>query len=347
MSRSRIVRSAREVLLTAGALLGVLCIVMTAAGFAFGLKPLVFRSGSMSPAIHTGDLAFSRTVDASELNRGDIVSVLNSEGNRVTHRLVNSAAQGDARQLKLKGDANESSDAEIYTVSEAQHVMFDVPKAGYVVSAASSPGGVFVLGLYVALMLVLVFRKQSPSEGGDGSAGGGAPRNPAGGRRTERPSRHGRARSAAVLAIAASTATATISASGSTSAAPWTDPVVIAGGTFTAYTVPKPAITSCTITGGLGQKTATIVWTEVSSPFALDYTATIVETGLTMTVTDNGSTRQTQFSAGLLSTVFNATYNIRITAKLPAPNGGWVSVNANQPVTIGLLGVSMSCGTAT
>lgn len=345
MSRSRIVRSAREVLLTAGAVLGVVCIVVTMAGFAFGIKPLMFRSGSMSPAIHTGDLAFSRTVEASQLHKGDIVSVIDSEGNRVTHRMVSAAEQGDARRLKLKGDANKAPDAEAYAVAEADRVMFNLPNAGYAVSAASSPGGVFVLGLYVALMLMLVFRRQPSSEGG-GSAGGVSPPKSSGSRRAERPSRRGRARSAVVLAIAAGTATATIGASGPTSAAAWTNDVGVTGSVFTAYTVPKPAIVSCNVTGAL-QKTATIVWTEVSSPFALDYTAIIVETGQSMTVTDLGTTRRTQFSAGLLSTVLNQTYNIRITAKLPSPNGSWVSVNANQPVTIGLLGLSMSCGTAT
>ncbi len=123
---------------------------------------------------------------------------------------------------------------------------------------------------------------------------------------------------------------------------------MLGGVTHTAYVVPKPAIVSCTVSGGaLSQKTATIVWTEVSLPHALDYTATIVQTGQTMSVTDNGTTRQVAFSAGLLSTVLNATYDIRLQAKLPAPNGSWVSVVANQPVTIGLLGLSMSCGTAT
>ncbi len=332
-------RSAREVFLTFGALLGVLCIVATMTGVAFGAKPLVFRSGSMSPAIHTGDLAISRTVEARGLKVGDIVSVVNSEGNRVTHRLVNIARQGNARQLTLKGDANKVADADVYTVKKAERVLFDIPKAGYVVNAAASPGGVFVLGAYVTVMLLLVFRRKGPTDGDETPA----PKRKGGARKADKKGARVSPRMIATTAFAASIAIATPAA-----AAPWTNGVVIGGGTFTAYTVTKPDITSCTVTGGsLSQKTATIVWTEVSSPYALDYTATIVETGQTMTVTDNGSTRQVQFSAGLLSTVLNATYNIRIQASLPSPNGTWKSVVSNQPVTIGLLGVSMSCGTAT
>lgn len=126
----------------------------------------------------------------------------------------------------------------------------------------------------------------------------------------------------------------------------FTDTSAATSGSLTAYTVPKPVWVSCTVTGGLlSQKTATIVWNEVSSPIPLDYTATIVETGQSLTVTDNGATRQTQFSAGLLSTVLNQTYNIRITARLPAPSTHWTSAPLNQPVTIALLGVGMTCGT--
>ncbi|MCW2750339.1 MAG: signal peptidase, partial [Aeromicrobium sp.] len=62
MTQHGIVRTAREAFLTLGAVLGVVCIVVTAIGFAFGVKPLIFRSGSMSPAIHTGDMSISRTV---------------------------------------------------------------------------------------------------------------------------------------------------------------------------------------------------------------------------------------------------------------------------------------------
>jgi signal peptidase I len=338
MSRHGIVRVAREVFLTSGALLGVVCIVATVAGFTFGTVPLVFRSGSMSPAIHTGDLAIARTVDADTLAVGDVVSVIDSGGNRVTHRVQNVAAQGNARQLTLKGDANQTPDAEVYTVTRAARVLFHLPKAGYAVDAAASPAGLFVLGLYVAGMLALVLRRRPPEDKDV------PPRARRGGsRRAERPKKaRAAARSVAVAVVGA-----TLMVSSPASAAFWTDDVPVTG-ILTAHTVPKPAITSCSVSGGsLSQKAATIVWTEVSSPLALDYTAVIVETGQALTVTDNGATRQVVFSAGLLSTVLNQTYTVRIQANLPAPNGSWVSVVSNQPVTVGTLGLSLSCGTAT
>ena len=336
MTRRGTVRIAREVFLSAGALLGVVCILAMVAGAALGIKPLVFRSGSMSPAIGVGDLAVSQTVDASSLKRGDIVSVVNATGNRVTHRVVNVASQGAARQLTLKGDANRSPDVEVYTVTRAEKVLFDVPKGGYVVDAATSPVGLFVLGLYVAGMLTVLFRRPP---GGPGEHD----RRPGGARRAD-VARSGRVASRSTIAMAAA---ATMLAANPASAAPWTDPVPVTGTTLTAYLVPKPVITGCDVTGpSLGQKTATITFTEVSSPYALTYTARLVETGQSITVVDDGATRHVAFSAGLLSTILNQTYNVRIQAALPAPNGTWVSVEANQPVTVGTLGLSLTCGTA-
>lgn len=341
MNRQRILHLTREVLLTSGAVLGVICILATVAGTAFGVKPLVFLSGSMSPAISTGDLGIARTVDASALRRGDIVSVVNADGNRVTHRVVNSAAQQDARQLRLKGDANKVADSEVYTVTRADKVLFDVPKAGYVVDAAASPGGLFVLGLYVAGMLMLVFRRRDRDDRGVTE-----PPRPVAERRggSCRVDTSGRSRSVA-RSVAPLTTAAILTVAAPASATAWIDPVTASGTTLRTYTVVKPAITSCVVTG-LSQKTATITFAAVSSPFALDYTATVLETGQLITINNGGGSRSVAFSAGLLSTVSNATYNVRIQAKLPAPNGSWVSVVANQPVTIGLLGLAMTCGTA-
>ncbi|MET1132442.1 MAG: signal peptidase I, partial [Aeromicrobium sp.] len=140
-------RILRETILWIGAALGTLCLVWTAVMFAFGLTPLVFTSGSMSPAIGAGDLAFARTVAGSELAEGDVVSVVNDRGIRITHRVTHIDPQDDGGAvLQLKGDANASPDEQAYNVDEVERVVFSVPKAGYVISAVGSPFGMFVVG---------------------------------------------------------------------------------------------------------------------------------------------------------------------------------------------------------
>jgi len=312
----------RSALLTVGAIFGSLCLLLALAGVLFGVKPLVFRSGSMSPDIPTGSLALARPVAATDLEVGDVVSVVNAAGVRVTHRVVAIAGTGPARELTLRGDANPVPDAETYPVTSVDRVHLSVPGVGYAVAWLGSPLGLLVLGGACVGVLVLGFT-------------GGRPRPPRGGRR--------RAGAVAAPVVAAALV---VQASTGTLAA-WNDTASVTGPSVAAYAVPKPVRVSCTVTGGaLAQKTATIVFSEAAlAGTSLDYTALIAETGQAMTVTDNGATRQVQFSAGLLSTVLNTTYNIRITARLPAPNGGWVSAYLNQPVTITLLGLGMTCGT--
>jgi signal peptidase I len=282
MNRRRIAHSAREVLLTFGALLGVVCLLATAAGYAFGITPLVFRSGSMSPAIHTGDLAVARTVDADTLKVGDIVSVVNADGNRVTHRVRNVAAQGDARQLTLQGDANKAPDAEVYTVKRAERVLFDIPKAGYVVNAAAGPGGLFVLGAYVAGMLVLVFRRRPP---GDPDAPSRPDRG--GARKTDRKSRAA-ARSVALAAVGA-----TLVVASPASAAFWTKAAPITGTTFTANTIAAPATFTC---GGLGLLSVTFNWESVAG--ATGYTLHYGSGGAT-TKTVTGTSTSTSITSAI------------------------------------------------
>lgn len=283
-------RGAREVFLTLGALLGVLCIVATVAGAAFGVKPLVFRSGSMSPAIHTGDLAISRTVEARELKTGDIVSVVNSSGNRVTHRLVNIASQGGARQLTLKGDDNKVPDAEVYTVTKAERVLFDIPKAGYVVSAATSPAGVFVLGAYVTAMLVLVFRRKR--SGDDDGAAPSSRRRQGGARKADSKGGRATSRSVVTAAFAAALAVATPA-----TAAPWTDTVAVSGSVLTATPGSAPVVSCGTLQIGLTQ----VKWTAM--PGATGYVLHYGSGGGTSETVGSGVTSKT-FSGLVTSGTF-------------------------------------------
>ena len=102
----------REVALNGGAVVGTLCLVFALLGATAGVRTLVFTSGSMAPAIDTGDLAVTRPVALAHLSPGDVVSVLDARGARVTHRVVEVDA---ARHLLwLKGDANEVADPAPY-----------------------------------------------------------------------------------------------------------------------------------------------------------------------------------------------------------------------------------------
>lgn len=145
---------AQQAALTTGAVLGVLCIVATALSLAFGIKPVVFRSGSMSPAIPTGSLAFVKSQPVSELTVGDIVSVTTNGGDRLTHRVYGiDQLDNNLSSLTLKGDANNAPDSETYAVADADLVVFSMSRVGYVLAWLSGPIGIFAGGLFAGTLV--------------------------------------------------------------------------------------------------------------------------------------------------------------------------------------------------
>lgn len=154
-------RLAREALLWFGAVAGLVCLVLAGLAVAFHISPVVFRSGSMAPAIDTGALALTRTVQAPDLKVGDIVTVTTDKGQRVTHRIQSITPNGSAVTLVLKGDANEVVDTEAYTVSSVDRVFFSVPQAGYAATWLSGRGGAFFGGLLIGLVVITAFGRGS------------------------------------------------------------------------------------------------------------------------------------------------------------------------------------------
>ena len=171
----------REIALNIGAIAGLICVLAAAASFLFGIKPLVLRSGSMSPDIPTGALALAKATPASDLAVGDVVSVENDEGVRITHRIQEVVStDGTNSVLILKGDANKDADISPYTVTEADRVFFSVPGLGYAVSWLSSPAAIFLGGALVGGVMVLAFgpaskRKDDNDSDSDTDPGKGGP----------------------------------------------------------------------------------------------------------------------------------------------------------------------------
>ncbi|KAA1399238.1 signal peptidase I [Aeromicrobium ginsengisoli] len=237
-------RAVREVVLTVGAILGVLCLVSGVAAIAFDIKPIVFQSGSMAPAVDTGALGISRTVPASDLKVGDVVTVRTGTGVRVTHRIKDISHSGDKATLVLKGDANKVPDDKVYVVKSAPRLLFDVPKAGYVVSFISGPIGIFAGGLMVGVVLLTVFRPGNPRSK---SKGGGSRK----------------AFSAAAVMIIGTSVTGVFS--GAQTQAYYTDSATATSGTFSGAAA--VVITNCTTSGN----SLTITWTAPVSPTTWEF----------------------------------------------------------------------------
>ena len=323
-ARRRGLRSAgwwREVILNAGAVLGVMCLVMTIAGLVFGLTPLVFRSGSMAPAIGTGDLAVARSVSAGDVGVGDIVSVTNREGVRLTHRVQAVEPFGNEIRLTLKGDANAAPDAETYTVTSVDKVMFAVLKLGYAVSWATGPFGVFAGGIFVACVAFVAF---TPS------------RRPKGARKAT-----------AVLVVAGMGLGGFLTHGRTTTLAAFTDNATMTTAAFTARTLTPPPSIGCTAQSGLLSTYVDLTWTPTSTAFAHRITVT---TGTTTKVlgadvpAGTSTRRMTVSEVTSLLPGLGGTVTVRVYATSGAT---WISAgSASRTVTLTslvILGLDIRC----
>ncbi|RYY50071.1 MAG: hypothetical protein EON53_03450 [Actinomycetales bacterium] len=138
------------------------------AAVVLGMQPLVVRSGSMAPDLDPGALAVARPVPASEVAVGDVVSVIDDDGERVTHRVVAIdpvAASSASLRLRLKGDANPTADARTYTVASVDRVVLDVPLLGHPVSWLSGPAGTVLVVGGAGLVVLLALRRPGGRRG--------------------------------------------------------------------------------------------------------------------------------------------------------------------------------------
>lgn len=235
-------RSLREMALTVGALLGVLCIVVAVASTFFGVRVLVFRSGSMSPTIETGGAALARPVSASQLKVGDIVSVENAEGVRVTHRVKAIHSHGKTASLTLKGDANQAVDEATPRVTEVDRVFWHVNRLGYVVNALASPYALFAGGAFAALLLFLGFSGGDKSQGS--RSAGRRRANKTLGKAPRHSSTPGK-RVAVVLGVALSVAMMLLSAVALPTMAGFSDHAAVSTGDFAVKGIPAASGYTC------------------------------------------------------------------------------------------------------
>lgn len=296
MTEHRRARIARpfSVLLTAGAAVGVVCLLAAAACMVLGLRPMVVTSGSMSPTIPAGSLAFAHDAPADEAQVGDVVAVRRADGTRVMHRVVSAEPAGQQVALTLRGDANSTPDHEVYVVNRVLAERFHVPWLGYPVSWLSTSWGLLGLGAAGCGLLLFAFRR------GSGPAAGG------------------RRAAAVALPIAA----AVVAATAGPSSAAFTDTGTVTSGAVLSYTVPTTTLTC----GAVGLLSVTFNWTAV--PNATDYTlhfgtggsSTVTKTTTTHTVTSalSGGTAWVVVNRTVGSTTWSSvnsntrTYNVAV-----------------------------------
>lgn len=125
----------------------------------FGFQGFAVLSGSMEPAIGTGDVVVVRKIAPLDARPGDVVTFRSPEdpAKIITHRVVRMKASGGSVGFVTKGDANTGT--EPWTVPETGtigKVEYRIPKLGYITNRIGSRLGRVAFLILPALILALV-----------------------------------------------------------------------------------------------------------------------------------------------------------------------------------------------
>jgi signal peptidase len=157
---------------------GFVLVVLLAATvpMAFGDRTFVVRSGSMTPAIRTGDVVAVRTIAPTEARVGDIVT-FDNHGKLTSHRVRSIVPRGDKLAFVTQGDANTGQEHwSVAAKGRIGRVVDRVPMLGFVVVQVRSTLGQLALIVVPALLLAAltlrrIWRSEpTPEEAPDGLA---------------------------------------------------------------------------------------------------------------------------------------------------------------------------------
>ncbi|WP_394941389.1 signal peptidase I [Psychromicrobium sp. YIM B11713] len=360
----------RETALTVGAILGLICLLAMIAAVFFGITPVVFRSGSMAPAIDTGSLAITQSTPAAQLHTGDVVSVDNSAGERITHRIVAIQPMNDGEVLlSLKGDANLQADLQTYQLNKADKVLFAVPGLGYLVAWLQSPWAIFLGGLIVGVLLTLAFRPgkrarkdASPSnhpaqQGSSGPPGAAGPANEPGSELSthsaeldstqpvslKRRVKAGYGYTALLIGVLLAFTAGSVFGGVQQTLAAFQDTSVASSGSLLAATLPQPAPNppNCAASGIVSS--ATVSWNAATLPAGAQYR--LRYSGLISGTVMLGSTTSYTFSGSLLGGLGLSSGRLTVQVDTVIPGTNWVSTVATRTVgySITIIIASFTC----
>jgi signal peptidase len=135
-------------------LLIVITTIMTNTHILGGYQSFLVQSGSMEPAIMTGDIIVIQKQNG--YNKNDVITFRADTDRIVTHRIMSQDIKNGKTLFITKGDANRSEDNDVV---EQENVMGKVtlviPKLGYFIAFSKSPFGFALLIVFPATALII------------------------------------------------------------------------------------------------------------------------------------------------------------------------------------------------
>lgn len=123
----------------------------------FGYGAAVVMSGSMEPAISTGDLVFVKETDQYEV--GDVI-VYQDQNMLVMHRVQTI----EEETVIVKGDANNAADAPVYKTQVRGLVIAAVPAMGNLFLWMKQPAGIVITLIAAFLLMELPYWKKKQKD---------------------------------------------------------------------------------------------------------------------------------------------------------------------------------------
>ena len=122
-----------------------------------GFRSLTVLSGSMEPAIGTGDVVFGKQTSARAARPGEVITFQEpGETRLITHRLVSVRPGKTKLHMVTKGDANRVVERwSIRPDGRIGKIVFHFPKLGYALAEVRSPFGRLSLLLIPAVLLAI------------------------------------------------------------------------------------------------------------------------------------------------------------------------------------------------
>jgi signal peptidase len=135
-----------------------------------GYRSFTVRSGSMTPAIETGDVVVTKPISPLSARVGDIVTFLDPEGTGrlFSHRVQSIRPEGESVAFVTRGDANTSTENwRVPADGSVGKVAYRIPKIGYGLAwIDSGPARLALIAIPALLLLwgamVRIWRPRSP-----------------------------------------------------------------------------------------------------------------------------------------------------------------------------------------
>ena len=137
-----------------------------------GYRSFTVRSGSMTPAIETGDVVVTKPISPLAARVGDIVTFVDPEGTGklFSHRVQSVRPVGDEVAFVTRGDANTSTEHwRVPAAGSIGRVAYRIPKIGYALSwVDSGPARLALIAIPALLLLwgalVRIWRPQPEAD---------------------------------------------------------------------------------------------------------------------------------------------------------------------------------------